>query len=250
MEQNGQGTNEIENDDNSAYEEEKGNAVAHKDNALQKLNALLLKYLNNPETIAKSDKLSYWLEDYCRYLDLEDRFNPKFMKKYERGDVIKVNLGYNIGNEEGGLHYCIVVDKHNSNLSGVVTVIPLTSDKEKTPRFADVALGKEIYIKLNEKLDAIKLIVSKNINEINKNENEKNVELLSETVNMLKIIKKIEDELSKMKKGSIAMIGQITTISKQRIYDPQKMGDILSGIRISNESLDKINEKMKQLFFK
>ena len=43
MEQNGQGTNEIENDDNSAYEEEKGNAVAHKDNALQKLNALLLK---------------------------------------------------------------------------------------------------------------------------------------------------------------------------------------------------------------
>ena len=67
---------------------------------------------------------------------------------------------------------------------------------------------------------------------------------------MLKIIKKIEDELSKMKKGSIAMVGQITTISKQRIYDPQKMGDILSGIRISNESLDKINEKMKQLFFK
>ncbi len=53
-----------------------------------------------------------------------------------------------------------------------------------------------------------------------------------------------------MKKGSIAMVGQITTISKQRIYDPQKMGDILSGIRISNESLDKINEKMKQLFFK
>ncbi len=67
---------------------------------------------------------------------------------------------------------------------------------------------------------------------------------------MFKTAQKIQAELSKMKKGSIAMVGQITTISKQRIYDPQKTGDILSGIRISDESLDMINEKMKQLYIK
>lgn len=250
MGQDEQVTNEIENFEKSVHEEEKGNAIAHKDNALQKVNALLLKYINNPETLAKSDKLSYWLEDYCRYLDFEDKFNPKFLKKYKRGDVIKVNLGYNIGNEEGGLHYCIVIDKNNSMSSGVITVIPLTSDKGKAPHFADVALENEIYVKFNEKFDAIKLSVSKNLNDIAKPENEKNVELLIETMDMFKTAQKIEIELSKMKKGSIAMVGQITTISKQRIYDPQKTGDILSGIRISDESLDKINSKIKQLYVK
>lgn len=243
-------TNELENVETSTYEEEKGNAIAHKDNALQKINALLLKYINNPETVSKSDKLSYWLEDYCRYLDFEDKFNPKYLKSYKRGDVIKVNLGYNIGNEEGGLHYCIVLDRKNSMSSGVITVIPLTSDKGKAPRFADVTLGNEIYVKFNEKFDAIKLSVSKNINDIAKPENEKNVDLLVETMDMFKTAQKIQAELSKMKKESIAMVGQITTISKQRIYDPQKTGDILSGIRISDESLDMINEKMKQLYIK
>ena len=237
-------TNELENVETSTYEEEKGNAIA------QKVNALLLKYINNSETVSKSDKLAYWLEDYCRYLDFEDKFNPKYLKSYKRGDVIKVNLGYNIGNEEGGLHYCIVLDRKNSMSSGVITVIPLTSDKGKAHRFADVTLGNEIYVKFNEKFDAIKLSVSKNINDIAKPENEKNVELLVETMDMFKTAQKIQAELSKMKKGSIAMVGQVTTISKQRIYDPQKTGDILSGIRISDESLDMINEKMKQLYIK
>lgn len=66
----------------------------------------------------------------------------------------------------------------------------------------------------------------------------------------LNFINKMNVEMSKMKKGSIALVSQITTISKQRIYDPQKTGDILSGLHISNESLDLINEKIKQLYVK
>ena len=81
----------------------------HKDVALQKLNTLLTNYLNNPSTQLKADKLSYWLEDYCSLLSFEDNFKPNYLKSYSRGDVIKVNLGYNIGNEEGGLHYCIFI---------------------------------------------------------------------------------------------------------------------------------------------
>lgn len=52
------------------------------------------------------------------------------MKKYKRGSIIKANLGFNVGNEEGGLHYCIVLDKTNALSSGTLTVIPLTSIKE------------------------------------------------------------------------------------------------------------------------
>ena len=49
-----------------------------------------------------------------------------------------------------------------------------------------------------------------------------------------------------MKHGSIAYVHQITTISKQRIFRTP----ILSGIRISSESLDLIDEKIDSLFTK
>ena len=51
-----------------------------------------------------------------------------------------------------------------------------------------------------------------------------------------------------MKRGTIALINQITTISKQRIYNPKKDLDILSGIKISDEKMKLIDEKIKKLF--
>lgn len=57
-------------------------------------------------------------------------------------------------------------------------------------------------------------------------------------------------ELSRMKSGSYALINQITTISKQRIYDPKYTRDILSGIRLSTDNLDLINDKIKKMYIK
>lgn len=51
---------------------------------------------------------------------------------YKRGEILKVHLGYNIGSEEGGLHYCVVLDKENSIYSPVISVAPLTSVKPWT----------------------------------------------------------------------------------------------------------------------
>lgn len=65
-----------------------------------------------------------------------------------------------------------------------------------------------------------------------------------------KYIKKVEKEISKMKKGSIALVSQITTISKQRIYDPKTSSDILANLRVSNNTLDLIDSKIKELFLK
>ena len=53
------------------------------------------------------------------------------MKTFKRGDIIKVNLGYNIGNELGGLHYCVVINKFDNPFNGTLNVIPLTSKKRK-----------------------------------------------------------------------------------------------------------------------
>lgn len=51
-----------------------------------------------------------------------------------------------------------------------------------------------------------------------------------------------------MKESSIALVNQITTISKIRIYDPRGTHDVLSGISLTKESMDKINQKIKELY--
>ena len=51
-----------------------------------------------------------------------------------------------------------------------------------------------------------------------------------------------------MKHGSIALVSQITTVSKIRIYDPQTDHDILSGIKLSNEKLDLIDYEIRKSF--
>ena len=57
-------------------------------------------------------------------------------------------------------------------------------------------------------------------------------------------------ETSKMKKGSIALVNQITTISKIRIYDPKTNNDILSHIKLSNEKLDMIDAEIIRMYTK
>ena len=63
-------------------------------------------------------------------------------------------------------------------------------------------------------------------------------------------MQKLALELQKMKEGSIARITQITTISKQRIYNPKSKRDILSGIKLSNACMDLIDNKIKEIFTK
>lgn len=56
----------------------------------------------------------------------------------------------------------------------------------------------------------------------------------------------MEKEISKMQKDSIALINQITTISKQRIFK-----DIVrKNVKISNESLDLIDKQIIKFFTK
>ncbi len=59
---------------------------------------------------------------------------------------------------------------------------------------------------------------------------------------------KIGLEISRMKEGSVALVNQITTISKIRIFDPRNLKGVLAGISLSEENMEKINEKMKSLY--
>ena len=51
-----------------------------------------------------------------------------------------------------------------------------------------------------------------------------------------------------MKEGSIALVNQITTISKIRIFDPRNLKGVLAGVSLSEESMEKINPKVKELY--
>ena len=51
-----------------------------------------------------------------------------------------------------------------------------------------------------------------------------------------------------MKKGSIALVGQITTVSKIRIYNPLHPIDVLSNIKVSPALLDLIDDKIREMY--
>lgn len=279
----------------------------------------------------KSALITYWLNEYKNYLFCEGSFSPQKLVKYKRGTIVKANLGFNIGNEQGGLHYCVVLNKNDSINIPLLNVIPLTSKKNeyKKIHYTSVDLGNEIYAILNSKLEEklwkteedlsnLELMqpVIDNLLDILENiklrsKNDENIdfiqlnlkvdELLSlfngilsnkypdgkgiypinESIKKIKIEsvrdfdnlleltknyqnaiinilttikvqidvnKKIMREISNMKKGSIAHVDQITTISKMRIYNPKSTGDALYNIKLSNESLTLIDNKIKELF--
>jgi hypothetical protein len=206
--------------------------------------------LNNYKTSSdmrmqkKAKLLSYWISDYARMLKQEETFLPEKLKRYKRGEIVKVDLGYNIGNEEGGLHYAVVLDKENRLHSGVITVIPLSSKKVSTRiNKYMIDLGDEIYQKLQTKAQHTFEECAKGM-EITQNK-EQGTLLISLD---LKEFEKVLAEIDGMKLGSIALAAQITTVSKIRIQSPLRTTDALSNITLSAESLDKIDNKIKELY--
>ena len=252
--------------------------IAHKKLCIRKINNLFEGYINSEdiEDLKKVNLLSYWLENFSDYIRKEKDFDVTRLKAYKRGDVIKLNFGFNVGREYGGLHYAVVINNNNPRNSAVLTVIPLTSFKEgKEVQENDVFLGNEIYRSLKLKHDtilkslegdekvvsAILSICDKILNVENKNntksDNSKEVALdlrndllekQKKNIEIKKQIEKIGTEIKKMKQGSIALVEQITTVSKMRIYDPRNSKGVLSGIRLSPDAMDKINKQMKKLY--
>lgn len=236
----------------------------HKSDTIQTLDEYLSSLISDDlKKSGKADKLCYWITDWVKFLKFEESFNPASLRRYKRGEIIKAHLGFNIGSEEGGLHYCVVIDKNNAKTSPVLNVIPLTSLKPGVDvnklRKGSIFLGNELYSSLNSKISTTsrhlkeELLFAQNLL--------KKAEADSTTVTQAEINNKISEltkgiislnkmraAVAKMKTGSIALINQITTISKIRIYDPKTDFDVLSGIKLSNEKLDLIDCEIIKLY--
>lgn len=192
--------------------------------------------------------LSCWLSEYAQYIKQEKTFEAHFLKRYKRGEILKVNLGYRLGAEEGGAHYAIVLDKANSLYSGTITVLPLSSKKPTTKlnRYT-LDLGDEIYQLLKAKAQ---LAFSNSITGIHLptqpvlagEEFTIKVDINYEETQL------ILDEINSMKEGSIALISQITSISKMRIMKPCRTTDALSNVCLNSETLNKIDSRISSLY--
>lgn len=256
---------------------------------------MLESFINDPTGIhlKKANLLSYWIKDYVRMISFEEKFNPKRNIAYKRGNIVKIDFGFNIGAEYGGLHYGIVLDNKNDHSSPVITVIPLTSARENRMLHPNsVDLGNDIYRLLKLKYDTIDKSLKEEQREINETislfdsmmdlafksvrELEQCEEGTDEFDQKLVIAKdhlagvkklrftweeksrhnkeqqeylnKIGLEISRMKEGSIALVNQITTVSKMRIFDPRNLKGVLAGISLSEENMEKINQKVKDLY--
>lgn len=232
--------------------EEKSRTIAHKDSSLQRIDESFNKHIEALE-FKKSDLLAYWIKDFAEYHDNENIFKLttlKTLKTFKRGDIIKVNLGFNIGDELGGLHYCVVLNKKDNPYSGTLNIIPLSSCKPNKEYNQNTCLdlGDELFILLNKKYynedQGLKEeFKSLQISDLYNDENKIKTQNLLKRINYLQ---KISEEISRMKHGSIAYINQITTISKQRIFKTP----ILSGIKLSSNALDLIDKKIIELYTK
>lgn len=245
MEENTIG-NEETIDGQTIIGEEKSEAIAHKDGALKRLDTSFNKHIELKE-YKKSNLLAYWIKDFANYHDEERTFSPTSLKYFKRGDIVKANLGFNIGKELGGLHYCVVINSNDNVNSGNLNVVPLSSIKEnKTYNSSTcVNLGNELYSLLTRKYNTQLSVAVKEFNNLQSVKNMTTDEVLNLS-RKIKYLKKLEEELNKMKQGSIAYVHQITTISKQRIFKTP----ILSGIKLSSSSLNKLDDKIIELFTK
>ncbi len=92
----------------------------------------------------KQGLIADWLLTWTKYLRYERTFIPDMLRRYKRGDIVHLNLGFNIGNEQGGAHYAVVVDVNNNRKSGCVVVVPISSLEAGKGR--ENVHGSEVYI--------------------------------------------------------------------------------------------------------
>lgn len=154
------------------------------------------------------DIMAGWLIRWAGYIKGETSFKAKHLKSYKRGEIVLIDFGFRLKSELGGYHYAVVMDKRNNPENPLITVVPLSSLKEgRTVHPNDVDLG----------IDVVRDI----------------------------------DPLTKQNLAksavSMAVIQQLTCISKQRIIRPLNSGDPLLG-KILPEKMKEIDIKIAQRY--
>lgn len=253
--------------------------ILNKKKSIIQLNNLLESYISRDDKLRKADLVSKWIKDYVNYLNFEEKFNPKRNIAYKRGNIVKVNLGFNLGSELGGVHYAVVIDNNNKHSSDTITILPMSSLKDNTKVYErDLLIGSEFYNLVNSKhelrlknvraqYDKLKALTPSlhALQKLSYSDDyslEEKEHLITDLENFqselckqlddlnaeIDILEKNKAEIDMMKTGSIVKLEQIRTISKMRIWIPKTTQDPLYDISLSKPTMDKINSKLMELF--
>ncbi|MDT2767710.1 type II toxin-antitoxin system PemK/MazF family toxin [Globicatella sulfidifaciens] len=112
---------------------------------LKKIKEYLDKYKKmNFKQYLNLIKSIYRLINHAIY---ENKYKGKKYKywSFPRGSIVKVDFGFNVGYELGGVHYAVVINNKDSMNSGNICVLPLTSNKGKNLSYYEIDIGSELY---------------------------------------------------------------------------------------------------------
>ena len=202
-----------------------------------------------------------WLWNFIKLKQNERYFNSTFLPKYAQGQIILVDFGCGIGNEFSYPHYAIVISANDRKKNSVLTVVPLTSKKEKHNKLYpwQYELIQPISSLLSEKAlesfnimspeyhelqqKAIGLAISEGLSE--EKLQARYAQLIEEGVEPIyENTKDVMMLAEKMKKGSIVLTNHIKTLDKARIITPTKSSQPLYDVKINPHDLIAIQSKI------
>lgn len=187
----------------SSEEERKENSFSESEVGMENLSRTLnlAKSRIGKLTEKKGSIFCEWIDKKTDYILKEIDFTPKSLRAYSRGEIILVELGYNVGSEYGGIHYVLVL-RDSTKTNPLLSVVPLTSLKENQYEIDDT----EDDIK--KKIHRESLYIG-------------HIEGLPE-------------------KKSVAIVNQVITISKIRVIDPKSAKQKVSKVSVDVlDELDK-----------
>ena len=193
--------------------------------------------------------LTYWLRDYLQYLKRENSFVPSMT--YRRGQIVYVNFGYRIGRELGGCHYAIVMDVKNSRNSSLITVVPMKSKRDKVTTYSRIY---HVYLSEN-----VRAVLTRKAVDILQEQVDGFAERI-ETSDKKRVIAKYKRNIrqameiyayakNKLNHSSVADVGQICNVSKIRIVHPAQNSDVLAGVILPDDCMQRIEKRIAQLYF-
>lgn len=199
----------------------------------------------------KSSRIASWVKRYVMMLRKEKTFDPKSLPRYKRGQLLLIDFGFRIGSEIGGLHYAVVLDSHNYQASPLITVVPLKSKKEgQSENSYSVNLPDGIFFSLNKKMrqltdTAMQLQAESESNDISPEEAKaKRSAARALTVQANSAL----NELTQLKLGSVANVGQVCTVSKIRIVHPLFNADPLFDVKATDADMKIIDARVSKLY--
>lgn len=249
-------------------------------------NKQILKASKNFEKVHSTFKnnnkfrfLPNWLEKESNLFLSETQNTSKSYNVLKRGSLIFVDFGINIGSELSNRHWAVVLNKNDSPKSRNLTVLPISSKEKKFSVMIDEVIQQKSKRFLLPILDKIGFdyfsIIHYALTEITPFDlgsaeeiyqefliqygdaynSESAKEIYDNGAGMEKVentnrkLKDLVNHYKRFNKISYAKCDQIKTISKDRIIYINEL-DPCGKIKVSDETLDRIDEKLKELYLK